>query len=332
MLPERSSAALPVVSPQMFLKVLEGLRHIHPDSPGFRSPGQHLAAAVIAQRPPHAKIAVVLPTGIGKTVALMAAMKTWDDGRIVLIVVPTVALAAQYPIILGRHDFVSHRWARDDTFSNNLRAARRGKCHAIIFSVEDQPQAANYCDMVIGDDIHHHSNDIAAVVIDEFPNWQNMHKYRPDMLSDIARLTDVGVPLIMMSATVPVNVTNPLYRALSLNPKNVAVIREQAVTHGRGVHIKFNEVTSRDVMLSQCADFVSERLSLRKIGKTIVFGFSIEMLKSLGVLLSEWRETLVMYYGKMDERDKVQSQSRFMDSARLMLATTAFGYGIDAPS
>ena len=69
------------------------LSAIDPSFESYKSPGQRAAVRSAIVLPPGATLVVNLPTGAGKTLAMLAAVQTTPPGMTSVVVVPTVALA-----------------------------------------------------------------------------------------------------------------------------------------------------------------------------------------------------------------------------------------------
>jgi ATP-dependent DNA helicase RecQ len=93
------------------------------------------------------------------------------------------------------------------------------------------------------------------------------------------------------------------------------------------LHYRVVQVTNPDEKLQQ-----AQRLVRETAGKGIVYAATVKMAEEIYHLLSAQGESVTLYHGKLGAAERKANQDLFMnDERRVMVATNAFGMGIDKP-
>jgi superfamily II DNA/RNA helicase len=105
------------------------LSMIDSDITRYKTPGQRAAVRSAMVVPPGGTLVVNLPTGAGKTLAMLAAADTATDGMTSIMVVPTVALALDHEIRYGAQHPGSPRTAYHSGLTDGEKAEFRGRLY-----------------------------------------------------------------------------------------------------------------------------------------------------------------------------------------------------------
>jgi len=166
---------------------------------------------------------------------------------------------------------------------------------------------------------------IALVVIDEahcISQWG--HDFRPAYLEMAGAIEALDrPPVLALTATATDEVMEDIGRQLNrprMNVINTGVYRPN-------LHYRVLQVTNPDEKLEE-----ARRLVRETEGKGIVYAATVKMAEEIYHLLAEAGESVTIYHGKLPAAERKANQDLFMnDERRVMVATNAFGMGIDKP-
>jgi len=166
---------------------------------------------------------------------------------------------------------------------------------------------------------------IALVVIDEahcISQWG--HDFRPAYLEMAGAIEALDrPPVLALTATATEEVMDDIGRQLNrprMNVINTGVYRPN-------LHYRVLQVTNHDEKLAEARRLVAETE-----GKGIVYAATVKMAEEMYHLLAEAGESVTIYHGKLAAAERKANQDLFMDDERrVMVATNAFGMGIDKP-
>ena len=284
---------------------------------GVRSlrPGQRdVIDAVLAGRDTLA----VMPTGSGKSLCYQVPALCLDG--------PTIVVSPLISLMKDQADKVAERGvdaaalnsalpARDEKAA--LEEIRRGK--ARIVYVTPERLATGELRRIVG------RKKPALAVIDEahcISQWG--HDFRPAYLEIAAALAELGnPPILALTATATADVVDDIRQHLarpSLEVVNTGVYRPNLFYAVRQVT---NPDEHRAVLLS-CVRTTK--------GTGIVYCATVKAATEVHGLLAAAGEKVELYHGRLAARERAARQDAFMSgAARLMVATNAFGMGIDKP-
>jgi ATP-dependent DNA helicase RecQ len=166
---------------------------------------------------------------------------------------------------------------------------------------------------------------VDLLVIDEahcISQWG--HDFRPAYLESLRAMKTLGHPTVLaLTATAPPEVADDITRQLNVGPLHVV---------NTGVHRPNLRYGVRPVE----SDLDKDRQLLQLVrgidGATIVYCATIRHVEHVARQFALEGLDSVSYHGRMRAADRAASQDRFMSGdARLIVATNAFGMGIDRP-
>jgi len=166
---------------------------------------------------------------------------------------------------------------------------------------------------------------VALVVVDEahcISQWG--HDFRPAYLEIAGSLEALGrPPVLALTATATEEVIEDIGHQLGrrkLHVVNTGIYRPN-------LQYRVQQVTNADEKMQQALRLVRETE-----GKGIVYAATVKMAEELYHLLQEAGESVTIYHGKLHAAERKANQDLFMDDERrIMVATNAFGMGIDKP-
>lgn len=289
----------------------------------FRSSQQRVIERVTSEG--HAL--VIMPTGMGKSLcyqipALVHAENT--PGSLCIVISPLIALMKDQVDALVRRGV-------DATFINSSldrqnREARysgiaEGK-YALLYVTPERFRKPEFVNVLA-------KRSVSLLAVDEahcISEWG--HDFRPDYtrLSEFREL--IGNPTtIALTATATPQVQSDIVRQLNLSETEVQLFHEGI--DRPNLELDVEEVWDEDEKLE--AILATHRDPELQAGSGIVYFSLIKSLDSMSEkLLSEGIPHLC-YHGDLPRRERRQVQNEFMDPDQdaLVLATNAFGMGID---
>jgi ATP-dependent DNA helicase RecQ len=166
---------------------------------------------------------------------------------------------------------------------------------------------------------------VALVVVDEahcISQWG--HDFRPAYLEMAGTLDALGKPPVLaLTATATEEVMDDIGRQLArprMHVINTGIYRPN-------LHYRVQQVTNCEEKMQQALRLVADTE-----GKGIVYAATVKMAEEIYHLLEEAGESVTIYHGKLHAAERKANQDLFMDDERrIMVATNAFGMGIDKP-
>ena len=165
----------------------------------------------------------------------------------------------------------------------------------------------------------------SLVVIDEahcISQWG--HDFRPAYLEIAAALRALGrPPVLALTATATPEVVDDIGAQLAtrkLHVVNTGIYREN--------------LRYRVIQVTNAGEKEDEvlRLLRESDGVGIIYAATVKAVEALTARLQELGESVTCYHGKLPARERKEHQELFMQGERrIMVATNAFGMGIDKP-
>jgi ATP-dependent DNA helicase RecQ len=167
------------------------------------------------------------------------------------------------------------------------------------------------------------------VVVDEahcVSQWG--HDFRPAYLEIREAIESIGgrrrrLPLLALTATAPEQLLESICSELGLVDPHIVNTGVYRPNLHFEVRRTVNEIQKREALRSMLDDIP---------GSGIVYAATIAQVESLHELLKGAPGGVAKYHGRMGATGRREQQERFMaGDARVMVATNAFGMGIDKP-
>jgi ATP-dependent DNA helicase RecQ len=280
----------------------------------FRSSQAAIIDHVLAGR--HAL--VIMPTGMGKSLCYQVPALCLDG--LTIVVSPLIALMK---------DQVDGLVARgvDATFINSSlakpeRLARYEGLHEgryrLLYVTPERFRKSDFLEALLG-------RKVSLMAVDEahcISEWG--HDFRPDYTRLAEFRAAVGNPVtVALTATATPDIQADIVRQLGLAADEMKI---------------FHEGITRPNLSLRVTEVIEEKEKLTAIladlsaypGSQIVYFTLIKTLERFSELLRDRRISHIRYHGQLDPRERRRAQDAFMNNPnRLVLATNAFGMGID---
>lgn len=287
---------------------------------GFDSfrPGQE---AVVRDALAHRDVLAIMPTGGGKSLCfqLPAIMQT----GVTLVVSPLIALMQDQVRQLQDNGiaatFINSSLAASDLHARTAAAVRGD--YRLLYLAPERLLHQDFLNNVLPRLVA--STGVSAIVIDEahcVSEWG--HDFRPEyrQLSQL-RKRYPNVPVLAFTATATPRVRNDIVQQLAL--------REPAI------HVaSFNRPNLHYAVRPKSKYTYDELLARARESDSagIVYCLSRKRVDELAAKLREDRISALPYHAGLDADERSRNQEAFIrDDARIIVATIAFGMGINKP-
>lgn len=261
----------------------------------------------------------VMPTGGGKSICYQIPALIFDG--LTVVVSPLISLMQDQVASLNAAGisavFLNSTLEWED-YRDAMNAIRRGEIKIVYVSPEGLATAR------IRDLLHDERVTVRCITIDEahcVSEWG--HDFRPDYLeiSSIRKQFPRAVCLAL-TATATKQVREDIVRNLGL--KNPAIL----ISSFDRANIYLN-VLPKQNSLSQIVDCIR-----RHWGESgIIYCFSRRQVDSITEQLEKLGYSVLNYHAGLSDEERASHQNKFIrDEVQIMVATLAFGMGIDKPN
>jgi ATP-dependent DNA helicase RecQ len=260
----------------------------------------------------------IMPTGSGKSLCYQIPARILDG--MTIVVSPLISLMKDQHEKLGEMGIravqVNSSLSAEEE-RQSLAAIAENRCE-IVFCTPERLVMSEFVEVL-------KEVKIALVVIDEahcISQWG--HDFRPAYLEMAGAIEALGrPPVLALTATATEEVVDDIGRQLNRSRMNVV----NTGVYRPNLHYRVLQVTNPDEKLQEALRLVRETA-----GKGIVYAATVKCAEELYHLLEEQGESVTIYHGKLPAAERKLNQDLFMnDERRVMVATNAFGMGIDKP-
>lgn len=261
----------------------------------------------------------VMPTGGGKSLCYQIPALIFDG--LTVVVSPLISLMQDQVASLnaaGVQAVFLNSTVEWSDYVDSMNAIRRGETKIVYVSPEGLSSAK------IRDLLHDERVHVCCITIDEahcVSEWG--HDFRPDYLEIASvRKQFPKAVCLALTATATKQVRDDIIKNLALREPSVLV------SSFNRANIYLNVVQKQNA-LGQIVDCI--RRHWKESG--IIYCFSRKQVDSLTEQLEKLGYSVLNYHAGLSDEERALHQTRFIrDEVQLMVATLAFGMGIDKPN
>jgi ATP-dependent DNA helicase RecQ len=276
---------------------------------------------------------VIMPTGGGKSLCFQIPALMFDaaerqsGGRkpLTLVLSPLIALMKDQVDTLQRRGinatFINSSLTKTEREARYLSISNGH--HSLLYVTPERFRKNDFQEVIA-------QRHVVLLAVDEahcISQWG--HDFRPDYtrINEFRRLLKNPVT-IALTATATPEVQQDIIRQLGLTPDEVQLFHEGI--DRPNLELRVEDVWDADEKQSSMERVFSRWLSPGSTGSGIVYFTLIRTLEEFSERLEAAEVDHVCYHGDLNRRDRQRIQDNFMRGrSRLVLATNAFGMGVD---
>jgi ATP-dependent DNA helicase RecQ len=260
----------------------------------------------------------IMPTGSGKSLCYQIAARILDG--MTIVVSPLISLMKdqlEKLTELGIRAVQLNSSLSTEEERTALEVIAAQACE-IVFCTPERLAMADFVEVL-------EKVSIDLVVVDEahcISQWG--HDFRPAYIEMAASIEALGRPRVLaLTATATEDVVEDIARQLGrprIKVINTGIYRPN-------LQYRVLQVTSTDEKYAEARRLVQE-----SEGVGIVYAATVKAAEELYQILHEAGESVTIYHGQLRAAERKENQDLFMsDERRVIVATNAFGMGIDKP-
>src|SRR5215204_5701496 len=259
---------------------------------------------------------VVMPTGSGKS--LIYQLPSLMMSGLTVVVSPLIAL------MKDQHDKLVAQGVDSVAMHSHLNASETREAHRqiadgegeILYLTPERFKDRDFFERLL-------SRKVSLFVVDEahcVSQWG--HDFRPDYLTLGSVIKRLGrPPVLALTATATAEVRQDIARQLDMRDPFITITGFARPNLRFEVRRTVNN-RMKDEALMQILDGTE--------GAGVVYAATVKEAERLREMLTDKRYDVGLYHGKMAAGERTEVQDRFMTGRlRIMIATNAFGLGID---
>ena len=272
---------------------------------------------------------VIAPTGMGKSlcyqipaIAIRAQPNDSEKEALTLVISPLIALMKDQVDALQKRgidaSFINSSLNRQERES---RYARLANGHfTLLYVTPERFRKPEFIEAIA-------NRSVKLLAVDEahcISEWG--HDFRPDYTRvDEFRELLGNPPTIALTATATPEVQQDIVQQLGLEHEDIRVFHSGINRPNLSLDVEL--VWGDEEKLDRILELTEE--SLAEGGSGIVYFTLIKTLERFSNWLRERKRRHVVYHGDLERRMRRRLQEEFMTGDQLVLATNAFGMGID---
>jgi len=274
---------------------------------------------------------IIMPTGSGKSLCfqipamLMAQQPSAERRPLTLVLSPLIALMKDQVDTLQAKGvaatFINSSLSKREREKRYAAVSRGDYC--LLYVTPERFRKQEFLDVIA-------RRDIKLLAVDEahcISEWG--HDFRPDYTRVAEFRAMIGNPVTMaLTATATPDVQRDIVSQLGLQPDDVTMFHEGI--DRPNLDLRVEEVWEADEKQESMQNVFDRWLSPDQKGSGIVYFTLIRTLVEFSERLQAEGIDHVCYHGDLDRHFRRSIQEDFMrGSVRLVLATNAFGMGVD---
>ena len=262
---------------------------------------------------------VIMPTGAGKSLTYQLPALVFEG--LTLVISPLIALMQDQVDELKKKGiaatFINSTVSKKEK-DKRLKNFISGKYKLLYVT----PERFRKSEFVVAIS----KAEIDLLAIDEahcISQWG--HDFRPDY-SRIAEFRHlIGNPLtIALTATATPDVQKDIIEKLGLKPGEITIFNQGIERHN--LRLEVEDVYDEDDKINKIMEIYSKYK-----GSGIIYFSLIKTLEQFSERLIKNKVPHLVYHGKLPNNERKYVQRQFINNEELVLATNAFGMGIDKP-
>jgi len=262
----------------------------------------------------------VLPTGLGKSLCYQLPAQLLPG--LTLVISPLIALMQDQTTALERRGFRNvtslSSALKQSEIGRRFAEIERGE-HKLVYVAPERFDSPRFQQLV-------RQTEISLVVIDEahcISQWG--HDFRPHYRTLLVRLPELRrATFLAVTATATPEVQNDIAASLAL-PRLERVIAD---FNRPNLHLETLKADAREEKDRQVIELLK-----RDAGAAIVYASTRKEAEAAYQLLRASGFDVCLYHAGLNAQQRTEAQQRFLqDDCRVIVATVAFGLGIDKPN